>query len=55
MGWFGLLVLLGLAVFGWFAYRELKVMESEILRDIEAKNAATAGPRNDGEMNEPDN
>jgi hypothetical protein len=53
MGWFGLLVLLGLAVFGWFAFRELKLMESEILRDIEAKNAATAEPRDDGDKNEP--
>lgn len=53
MSWFGLLVLLGLAVFGWFAFRELKLMESEILRDIEAKNAATAEPRDDGDMNEP--
>jgi len=53
MSWFGLLVLLGLAVFGWFAFRELKLMESEILRDIEAKNAATAEPRDDGDMDEP--
>jgi len=45
MGWFGLLVLVALAVFGWVAFRELKQMESAILRDIEAKNAATVSAR----------
>ena len=53
MSWFGLLVLLGLAVFGWFAFRELKMMESEILRDIEAKNAANEQPQDDSDLTEP--
>jgi len=53
MSWFGLLVLLGLAVFGWFAFRELKTMESEILRDIAAKNAAPEQPHDDSDMAEP--
>jgi len=42
-----MLVLVALAVFGWFAFRELKLMESDILRDIEAKNAVEAQSRDD--------
>ncbi|HKI50548.1 MAG TPA: hypothetical protein VJ995_00605 [Geothermobacteraceae bacterium] len=49
MGWFGLLVLVALVVFGWFAFRELKLMETDILRDIEAKNAAAAQSRDDSD------
>ena len=49
MGWFGLLVVVALAVFGWFAFRELKLMETDILRDIEAKNAAAAQSRDDSD------
>lgn len=49
MGWFGLLVLAALAVVGWFVFRELKMMETDILRDIETKNAATAQSRDDSD------
>lgn len=52
MSWFGLLILLGVAVFGWLAFRELKMMETEILRDIAAKSAAPEPPRDDRDMNE---
>jgi hypothetical protein len=42
MGSMGLILLLLLVGFGWFAYRELKLMETDILRDIELKNMAVA-------------
>lgn len=44
MGWFGWLVVLGLVVFGWFAYRELKAMEDEIRQDIENQNSSKPDP-----------
>jgi hypothetical protein len=44
MGAMGLILLLLLVGFGWFAYRELKLMEADILRDIELKNATDANP-----------
>lgn len=40
MGVIGFILLISLAVVGWFAYRELKLMEADILREIEMKNSA---------------
>jgi hypothetical protein len=42
MGVIGLVVLVAVGVVGWFAYRELKLMETDILHDIEMKNSAAS-------------